>query len=193
MGYPHIALIGRARSGKDTLAARLVNAFAYTRVAFADPLKEMALEIDPVVAYEPSGYGPLPTRLSDVVRRIGWERAKDEFPEVRRTLQRTGQSVRDRDSDFWVNVAMDKVAVADTWNLPVVVTDCRYINEAEALKARGFKTVRVIRPQRPAMTMGEIRAALHESETDLDDFKADVTVANAGTLADLNSLADALT
>ncbi|MDJ0462001.1 hypothetical protein [Streptomyces sp. H27-C3] len=193
MGYPHIALIGRARSGKDTVAARLVTRFAYTRVAFADPLKEMALSIDPVVAYEPSGFGPLPTRLSDVVRRVGWERAKEEFGEVRRTLQRVGQSVREQDAGHWVGLAMDKLDVADAWNLPVVLTDCRYPNEAAALKARGFTLVRITRPQRAAMTMGEIRAALHESETALDDYPADVTIANVGTVDELNSLADTLT
>ncbi|MFJ8386230.1 hypothetical protein ACIQ9Q_17230 [Streptomyces sp. NPDC094438] len=186
MGHPHIALIGRARSGKDTVAARLVSRYAYTRIAFADPLKEMALGLDPIVAYEPSGFGPLPTRLSDVVRRVGWERAKDDFAEVRRTLQRAGQSVRQQEPGFWLGLALDKVTVADTWNLPVVVTDCRYENEAAALKTRGFKLVRVVRP-------GYSDApATHDSETELDRFPADVTLANTGTLTDLNSHADAL-
>ncbi|MDX3295126.1 hypothetical protein PV569_15570 [Streptomyces scabiei] len=186
MGYPNIALIGRARSGKDTIAARLISRYAYTRIAFADPLKEMALGIDPIVAYEPSGYGPLPTRLSAVVQRFGWEKAKDRFPEVRRTLQRSGQAVRDQEAGHWLSLALDKVTVADTWNLPVVVTDCRYPNEAQALKARGFRLVRVLRPD----AAGSVPE--HESETALDGYPADVTVANVGTLADLNALADGL-
>ncbi|MFF4531452.1 hypothetical protein ACFY1P_19550 [Streptomyces sp. NPDC001407] len=186
MGHPHIALIGRARSGKDTIAARLISRYSYTRIAFADPLKEMVLSLDPIVAYEPSGYGPLPTRLSAVVQRFGWERAKDQFPEVRRTLQRSGQAVRDQEPGHWLSLALDKVAVADTWNLPVVVTDCRYPNEAEALRARGFRLVRVLRP-------GAAGAApAHESETALDDYPTDVSIANVGTLSDLNTLADTL-
>ncbi|GGU49123.1 deoxynucleotide monophosphate kinase family protein [Streptomyces violascens] len=186
MGHPNIALIGRARSGKDTIAARLISRYAYTRIAFADPLKEMSLSLDPIVAYEPSGYGPLPTRLSAVVQRYGWEKAKDRFPEVRRTLQRAGQAVRDQEPGHWLSLALDKVTVADTWNLPVVVTDCRYPNEAEALKARGFRLVRVLRPH-----AGQAAPA-HESETALDGYPTDVTVANVGTLSDLNALADAL-
>ncbi|MFB8107291.1 hypothetical protein ACFC3O_31550 [Streptomyces sp. NPDC056007] len=186
MGHPNIALIGRARSGKDTIAARLTSHYVYTRIAFADPLKELALSIDPIVAYEPSGYGPLPTRLSAVVQRYGWESAKDRFPEVRRTLQRTGQAVRDQEAGHWLSLALDKVTVADAWNLPVVVTDCRYPNEAEALKARGFRLVRVLRP-------GIERAApQHESETALDGYPADVTLANTGTVEDLNARTDAL-
>ncbi|MFE0699404.1 hypothetical protein [Streptomyces sp. NPDC058872] len=186
MGYPNIALIGRARSGKDTIAARLIGRYAYTRIAFADPLKEMTLSVDPIVAYEPSGYGPLPTRLSAVVQRYGWERAKERFPEVRRTLQRSGQAVRDQEAGHWLSLALDKVTVADTWNLPVVVTDCRYPNEAEALKARGFRLVRVLRPG----AAGAVPP--HESETALDGYPTDVSIANTGTLSDLNALADAL-
>ncbi|MFD7611002.1 hypothetical protein [Streptomyces sp. NPDC059828] len=186
MGHSHIALVGRARSGKDTIAARLISRYAYTRIAFADPLKELALSVDPIVAYEPSGYGPLPTRLSAVVQRYGWEKAKDRFPEVRRTLQRTGQAVRDQESGHWLSLALDKVAVADAWNLPVVVTDCRYPNEAEALKARGFRLVRVLRPD-----VGSA-APDHVSETALDNHPVDVTIANVGTVADLNNLADTL-
>ncbi|MFI9206184.1 hypothetical protein [Streptomyces sp. NPDC053048] len=186
MGHPHIALIGRARSGKDTIAVRLVTRHAYTRVAFADPLKGMCLSLNPIVGYEPSGYGPLTTRLGSVVQRYGWERAKDEIPEVRSTLQRVGQAVREQDAEHWLNLALDKIAVADAWNLPVVVTDCRYANEAAALRARGFKLVRVTRPNVAN------RVSDHESETELDGYPTDAAIANVGTVADLNALVDAL-
>ncbi|MFG2183063.1 hypothetical protein ACGFLS_30690 [Streptomyces abikoensis] len=186
MGHPHLALIGRKRTGKDAVAARLTARYFYTRVAFADPLKDMALQLDPVITYEPAGYGPLPVRLSDVVRRLGWERAKDAFPEVRRTLQHLGEGVRQHSPDYWLDVALSKVDVADTWRLPVVVTDCRYPNEAVALKSRGFTLVRIIRPDTADPS------PQHESETALDTFPADVTIANLGTLADLNAQADSL-
>ncbi|MEU4950736.1 hypothetical protein [Streptomyces lavendulae] len=166
------------------MAAALVRRHAYTRIAFADPLKTVALSLDPIVAYEPSGYGPLPTRLSAIVQRHGWERAKDKFPEVRRTLQRAGQAVRGQDSGFWLGLALDKVTVADMWRLPVVVSDCRYVNEAEALRARGFTLVRVVRPGYSDVP------ATHESETALDAYPAHFTVSNTGTLAELDGYAD---
>ncbi|WP_172385203.1 hypothetical protein [Streptomyces sp. MNP-20] len=187
MRHPHIALIGRARSGKDSVAARLVSQHAYTRVAFADPLRDMCLSVDPIIAYEPSGFGQLPIRLSDEVRRTGWERAKDQRKEVRRLMQRLGAGVREHDPAYWLSLALDKIGVADEWSLPVVVTDCRYPNEAEALKGRGFKFVRIIRPGLPRA------GSEHESETAMDDYPVDVTIANVGTLADLNDLADKLT
>ncbi|WP_367140422.1 MULTISPECIES: hypothetical protein [Streptomyces] len=188
MTYRNIALLGRGRAGKDTVGERLVSRWAYTRVAFADPLKEAALSVDPIVTYEPAGYGPLPVRLSAVVKRLGWEAAKDCVPEVRRTLQRLGQAARDQNPDHWVDLAMDKLIVADAWGLPVAVTDVRHINECEALKTLGFTLVRVVRPGAPALG----KNALHQSETALDDYPVDLTIANAGTLADLDCAADGL-
>jgi hypothetical protein len=176
----NIALIGKARSGKDTAATFLVRERAYTRVAFADPLKEMALSIDPLI---PTWQG-VHVRLSTLVRDAGWEYAKDHYPEVRRILQSIGQTQRDFDADYWVNVAARKIAGAERWNMPVVVTDVRYRNEADMLRARGFRMVRIIRP-RIGVTMGEARAAMHASETELDDYPTDAVIYNDKDVAAL--------
>ncbi|MEV0445460.1 hypothetical protein AB0I84_08125 [Streptomyces spectabilis] len=189
MTYRHVALMGRARSGKDTAAARLVLRHQFTRVAFADPLRTLALDLDPMVGSEPTGLGALPIRLSDVVRRHGWDGAKI-FPEVRRTLQRLGQSVRDQDTTFWLDAALAKIDVADRWGLPVVVTDCRYENEADALRERGFVLVRVERPGAHGPASRAERE--HISETELDGYPADAVLTNGGTLSELYRAADGL-
>jgi hypothetical protein len=174
----NIALIGKARSGKDTAAGFLVRERAYTRVAFADPLKEMALSIDPLV---PARERLIHVRLSALVRDVGWEYAKDHYPEVRSVLQRIGQTQREFDADYWVNVAARKIAGAEAWNLPVVVTDVRYLNEAVMLRARGFKMIRIIRP-RIGVTTKEARAAMHASENELNDYPTDAVIYNDGDL-----------
>ncbi|MEU0762004.1 hypothetical protein ABZ351_20275 [Streptomyces microflavus] len=189
MTYRHVVLMGRAGSGKDTVGARLVSRFAFARVAFADPLRDLAVSLDPVVGHEPTGFGPLPLRLSDVLRREGWDTAKQR-PEVRRVLQRLGQGVRDQDDRYWLRAALAKVDVADRWGLPVVVTDCRYANEAEALRDRGALLVRVERPGRTAPAGEDERE--HQSETELDDFPADAVLTNGGTVAELHQLTDQL-
>ncbi|MFF1812396.1 hypothetical protein ACFVXW_25345 [Streptomyces sp. NPDC058251] len=181
MTYKNVAFIGKARSGKDTAGERLVNQWAFTRLAFADPLKRMALEVNP---YIPTSYG-VTVRLETLVADTGWEYAKDTYPEVRRVLQHMGQTVRELDEDFWVRVLMDKVRAADKWNMPVVVTDCRYRNEAEALRAAGFVLVRIKRPD--LMTTDT-----HASENDLNSFPADETLINAGRLFDFHTAVDAL-
>lgn len=185
MTYRNIALIGKARSGKDSAGARLVHNWHFTRVAFADPLKRMALDINPYIPTVPG----VTVRLESLVADVGWEYAKDNYPEVRRTLQRAGESVRRLDEDFWLNTALRSIDAAAGWNMPVVVTDCRYLNEAQALQARGFMLVRIRRhlDDHPFRTAGQ-----HASETALDDFPADQTIINSGTLFDLETEIDAL-
>ncbi|MFJ1789555.1 hypothetical protein ACIOML_35255 [Streptomyces anulatus] len=188
MSFRHVALMGRAGAGKDTAAARLVNRYQFVRVAFADPLKDSALRLDPIVGAESTSYGSLPIRLSDVVKRYGWDRAKNSYPEVRRTLQNLGEGIRADDPDFWLRMALDKVATADRWSLPVVVSDVRYANEADALRSAGALMVRI---ERPGATAGG-EAARHVSELDLDAYPADAVLNNSGTVAELNALVDEL-
>ncbi|MGX4737098.1 deoxynucleotide monophosphate kinase family protein [Kitasatospora griseola] len=189
MTYRHVALIGRARSGKDSIGARLGQRYAFCRVAFADPLRDAALDLDPIVGAEPTSYGHLPVRLSDLVGRYGWEAAKVQFPEVRRTLQRMGEAVRTHDPDYWVRLAVERVEVAERWGIPVVVTDVRHVNELEALRAHGALVVRVVRPGADQLAGDQGR---HVTETELDRAGVDVIVTNSGTVADLHRLADSL-
>lgn len=172
----NIGLIGKARSGKDTAALWLVRNRHYTRLAFADPLKEMALRVNPIVDCSMWVYPQeiKVDRLADIVEDEGWEVAKDAHPEVRRLLQQMGQTIREHDEEFWIKAMRRKLNNAEAWNLPVVVTDVRYPNEAAMLRARGFKLVRILRPE-PALSGPE---SAHSSETALDDYAADVTISN---------------
>ncbi|MFD7539559.1 hypothetical protein [Streptomyces sp. NPDC059819] len=181
--------MGRARSGKDTAAARLVQRHAFVRVAFADPLRESAMALDPIVGADASAYGALPIRLSDLVKRYGWERSKSEFPEVRRTLQRLGEAVRENDPDYWLRLALDKIRTADRWGIPVVVTDCRYPNEFDALRDAGALLVRV---DRPSLDEHQDQTAGHISETALTGYPVDAVLTNGGTVAELHQAADGL-
>lgn len=184
--YRNIAFIGKARSGKDTAALRLIRDWAFTRVAFADPLKSMALSVDPLIcaADDRVDWVDEDVRLSEYVKVYGWEAAKDNYPEVRRTLQCLGASVRELDEDFWLNIALRSIDAADTWNMPVVVTDCRYPNEAEALRKRGFLMVELRRSGADGNG--------HPSETALDHFRADDFLYNDNTVFDLHAAVDAL-
>jgi hypothetical protein len=184
-----IALTGLARAGKDSVAARLVDRWGYQRVAFADPLKEAALKVDPILdsachaSYcecdDAADY-----RLSDAIRECGWETAKDSIPEVRRLLQHYGQTIREMDPQFWVRAAFAEIRRVRATGHPVVITDVRYLNEADALLAAGFRVVRV---RRPGQVPGD-----HASERELIDYPTDHTIVNAGSLEELAALADGL-
>lgn len=182
-----LGAMGKKRSGKDTFAARLVAEHGFTRIAFADALKDVALDLDPIIDNGPfvRANGSLAvhhSRLSDIVEKAGWEAAKDR-PEVRRILQALGVAMRTHvDLDVWVDAAMAK---ADRIPGPVVITDVRFPNEADRVRAGGGKLVRVQRP-------GLLDADFHVSETALDDHLSDFTVSNDGTVEGLHTQADVL-
>ncbi|MFJ1704511.1 hypothetical protein [Kitasatospora sp. NPDC088346] len=174
-----IGIIGRARTGKDTIGERLVSKHGFARVAFADPLKAAVLKANPLYSLD-GKYGR--ARIADLVDEIGWERAKSS-PEVRRTLQAFGQSIRDIDSGFWIRAAMRQArSVGKSGRRPVVITDVRYRNEATALHAAGFVLVHVDRP-------GVTRLS-HESEGALGPQDAQVAIVNDGTVAELHAKTD---
>jgi hypothetical protein len=179
----NIALIGKARAGKDSAAAHLVASRSYTRLAFADALKTMAMAIDPIVAYGQQSGAYYDQRLSNVVGSVGWEAAKDNYPEVRRFLQNLGQGVREREPNYWLSIVTRQIQSAKLWNMPVVVTDVRYRNEAQALKANGFKLVRLTRG-----APSDAQAAQHISETELDDFPVDQEIVNNGSMEALHAM-----
>ncbi|WP_406087435.1 hypothetical protein [Kitasatospora purpeofusca] len=178
----NIALIGRARSGKDT-AASVLREYGYVRLALADPLKHMAYDIDPVVGTQMLGVNaPAPVRLADAVDRYGWEEVKDRFPEARRLLQRLGtEGIRRHvDPDFWITRCLRAAAAMCG---PVVVTDVRFTNEVDVLRAAGFAVWFIDR----GGADGD-----HPSEQ-LGPEHADRTVPNTGPLADFHArIRDAL-
>lgn len=195
MAHPVIGLLGKKRSGKDTLAGFLTERHGFTRYAFADPLKEAALVADPLIQIHPDESGilrdtPLQARLadyhiverlSDVVDALGWEDAKT-IREVRRTLQQFGMGVRSLDLDFWVRATMTRVGEIDG---PVVVTDVRFPNEADAIEQAGGLLIRVVRPG-----TGHDFGSDHVSETALDDRRTHARILNDGSLDDLGFWAD---
>lgn len=176
---PDLGLIGPAQSGKDSVARVLVEDYGYTRVAFADALREVALAANPVIHIDRTG----PYRLSETVDEFGWEAAKAR-PEVRRLLQDLGVAVRQYvDPQAWVRAGMAKAEVAHAGGRPCVFTDLRFLNEAHAIRVGlGGFLVRVRRPRSEALS-GAL--ASHVSETELAGYPAQYTITNDGSLDDL--------
>jgi hypothetical protein len=126
---PLVGLVGYAQAGKDTFAGYL----GYQRLAFADPLKQLALACNPPVYNMGLRY---------YVETDGWEFAKSEVPGVREFLQDLGVGARDiLDPDIWVKAAFAKYDPSQ----PTVFTDVRFPNEIAAIRERGGAIVRIDR------------------------------------------------
>jgi cytidylate kinase len=169
-----IGLSGYAGSGKDEVAKILLKEYGFKRIAFADKVREILYELDPVVMVDVH-YKDI--TVKDLVNDEGWDDAKKN-KEVRSLLQRLGVAVRNNlGLDAWVEAALNNISLDEN----VVVTDVRFINEASKIKEMGGVVWRVKRPDVEAINN-------HISETELDGYKVDQIFYNNGSLEDLNEL-----
>lgn len=99
---------------------------------------------------------------------------------VREFLQKLGTDAirHGLHQNAWVNSAM----IGLTGEKNIIFTDCRFPNEAKAIKDRGGVVVRINRYVPGASTKF---MELHESETALDNWDFDYTIWNNGTKDDL--------
>jgi hypothetical protein len=170
-----IGLSGYAGAGKDEVA-RILKPHGWERASFADPLRAALYALDPVVDNPRDAGSLIGAKLQSLVDEYGWDNVKRTNPEVRALLQRMGTEVG-RDlfgADFWVDQAMASLEEGGRY----VFTDCRFPNEADAIRSRGGEVWRVTRP-------GVTRVNQHPSETALDTYDFDRVVLNVGTLEDL--------
>ena len=163
-----IGLTGYAQSGKDTVAKVLVDHYGFKRVAFADPIRKLLYEMNPAV--KDGDY-----RLQGVIDAYGWDVAKTAFPEVRRLLQDLGVGARKVfGEDFWVKQSLASILEHEK----TVITDVRFVNEADIVKHQAGQVWRIKR-----MGVGAVNG--HVSERDMDGYPVDQIFANNGTLENL--------
>jgi hypothetical protein len=137
-----IGLLGKAGSGKTTVANWLRDSYGAQKFSYAAPLKEMARRI----------YGLTDAQL------FGTQEEKEAVDprygkSSRQLLQFLGTDVcRDvLGSDVWVNAAMGALRHGITW----VCDDLRFPNESRAIRLRGGIVVKLICPDRPSNDNGE--------------------------------------
>jgi hypothetical protein len=169
-----IGLHGFAQSGKDSLAKIMVEDFGYTRIAFADILREAVYRLNPIVeANIDVERGVVVTRVQPLIDSIGWERAKVEYEEIRRLLQVMGTEVGRQlfYEDIWVDAALKDYDPQGKY----VVTDMRFDNEVAAIEGRKGVLVKVKRPG-----VGPVND--HVSDRGLPDEVFDLILDNDSTL-----------
>jgi hypothetical protein len=140
-----IGLTAWARGGKDAVADILASE-GFTRTAFADPIYNVILTMNPLVKVKPTAgwrYRLRPhRRLGELVAEHGWHWIKEHSPEGRRLLNTLGAAIRDYDNDFWVKATMGGLEPGKRY----VLADCRFPAEVDALRAHGGVLVRITRP-----------------------------------------------
>lgn len=173
-----VALTGKMRAGKDTVAHHLYISHGFDKVAFGDELKRLAHETFPDVGI---------------------------LSKPRALYQQFGQLMRTIDGDVWVKHVERKINAIVNFRsstddrIGIVLTDVRQPNEVEWARANGFTIIRVTAPddvrRHRAEQAGDYFTAddfEHETELHVDGFAVDYEIANDGTVEELKEKVDAI-
>ena len=165
-----IGLAGFAGSGKDTVAQILIDNWNYKRYAFADMIKTVLYETNPIIEQS--------VRLKDLVDEHGWDKTKTDYSEVRRLLQDFGLSGRNNFGKLhWAHQVFKEI----NFGHKAVITDVRFTNEADQINLYDFAEVwRVHRP-------GTGPVNNHQSELELVNYVYHAVVLNDSDIPSLIS------
>lgn len=182
-----IGLVGLIGSGKDTVAAHLVDNYGFKRDSFAKSLKDATANI----------FGWNRELLEGQTKESReWREQPDEFWSEkfgkpitpRYILQYFGTEVcRGGMLDsIWVDSLVARYKGANT-----IISDTRFINEIKTIRKQGGKIILVKRGELP--TQEEMQAkGIHRSEWDWIGQEFDYEIDNVGTKEDLYKNIDAI-
>jgi hypothetical protein len=172
-----VGVAGYAGAGKDTAVEHMVASHGFSRVAFADPLREFAAAVNPIVGFDAEA-GPI--RYNDALASVGYTQAKIDFPEVRNLLQKIGtEGARETFWDsFWVDLALRR---SEELGGRVAFSDCRFPNEAQQCDF-------VVWVDRP----GVKPVNAHPSDNSMNDWDFDYVLLNDSDFNDLYEQIDAM-
>jgi hypothetical protein len=183
-----IGLNGVARSGKDTVGEMLCKNHGFTRLSFADAVKDGLYALNPIIVTEDilirDEEDRIYTRFDKgeriqyIVDTIGWDKAKTDILEVRELLQRYGtEAGREiHGVTCWTDIVKKTIEANPTTHY--VITDARFANEVSLVKAWGGTAVQI---QRNGVTS----VNGHASDAVLDPWMFDHILKNNGTLSQL--------
>lgn len=151
-----IGLSGKKQSGKSTVTSYLCEVFDFHEISWAYPLKEIIgkelFGLDDEVLY-----GDSPKREEiipewgrsgrDILQVVGTDLFRNHF-----------------DPDFWIKVGLRRITELTDRGRHVVVSDCRFPNEVDAIKDLGGIACRIVRIDQESNDT-------HLSETALDDYR----------------------
>ena len=170
-----IGLVGKAGSGKDTLADEIA-ADGWEKVAFADSLKRMCIDY-------------LGLSHDDAYTQEGKMRMNPHWGMTNRTiLQKVGTDAMRNgfDKDVWVKILQIRIRRMLDEGRKVVITDCRFDNEAQMVEDMGGLVVEVVRDSQ-SRNLSSVEQQ-HASEEPVSRRYVAFTVDNNGEVSRLRSL-----
>lgn len=160
-----IGLSGFAGSGKDYVADILTDNFGFRKYAFADPIKEICIDLFRF-SYE-QVYGPSEERDKiDLRYRIS----------PRQALQKIGTTGRELYKNIWADKVLSQINKQGDGKY--VITDCRYLSEFERIKFSGGKLIRIKRDKQRVLTKDVGNHSSEQEQKEILDSEFDYILNN---------------
>ena len=172
-----IAICGHKFSGKSTVARLLHNATGYPVVSFADKLKDITCILSGCTRDDLEDYDFKENVLVPDYLQPYCLNAK--IPTFRAFLQHFGSEVmRGINDSIWIDCTLSNCGES------AIISDCRFPNEAKAVKVRGGIVIKVVREG--------CGGDSHCSEVGVDEIVPDYTIFNDTTIENLVANVDSL-
>lgn len=197
-----IGLTGLAGAGKDTVADTLCTHAGFTKIAFADALRlevagafnlgdqlciltDRATKEQPTNALRMSRTNSIKFlhRMHDIASREQPDFDYDTWVATprspRQIMQWWGTEYRRAEEEnYWTNRVAIRI-LSTPQHTRWVITDCRFANEARAIRSMGGELWQVLRPNHASVEGG------HASQNDGTYFKPEAVVLNGSTVTGL--------
>lgn len=179
-----IGVHGVSRSGKDTCCEYLQDTYNFEIRSFGDKMREIAYETNPIVGcrseltwdedIKAEIHEAVPVYYADLIDSIGYEAAKDQYPEVVSFLQRFAtEGLRECvDNLFWVKLATRDLVSGQSY----CWKDTRFPDEGDFIRSLGGFVIKIERPG-----YGPVND--HKADRSLEDYDFDFIINNNGSLA----------
>lgn len=188
-----VGFVGLIGSGKDTAADYLISSFGYSRDSFAGPLKDAVSSVFGWDRELLEGRSQISREWREKVDEWWANRLSMPHLTPRWVLQYWGTDVfrNHFHQDIWIASLENKLCKSKG---NVVITDCRFQNEAMAIKNAGGKVIRIKRGIDPEwfefareypQHMIQVYPEIHASEYCTAAIEYDHLVTNDGSVHDL--------
>jgi len=198
-----VGITGRIGSGKDTIAEYLIASHSFKKLSFAGSLKDA---VAPLFGWDREMLDGITQTSREWREQIDpWWAKRLDIPHLtpRWVLQHIGTDVLRQHfhTDIWVASLENKLKQTKD---NIVITDCRFRNELDAIKSANGITIRVERGRKPswyntalefqkgvrhfgwAIARSRLeKEGIHESEYSSVGLDYDYTIDNNSTLTDL--------
>lgn len=168
-----IGITGQKFSGKSTVANMLSEMLGYKVVSFADKLKDITCVLSGCTREQLENYDFKECEI--VPNHLKPYCGNAEFPTYRAFLQHFGSEVmRGVNDNIWIDCTLDNCGEN------AIIADCRFPNEAKAIKEQGGIIIRVERE-------GLQSSDTHSSETAMKEIVPDYIIENKKGLKELKN------